>query len=693
MEIELQASEEHREELEMIDAMLSNNRAHLLYDAIEGSGETEQLKTVYTLFDYLKKEYLDGMRLTYEEVHETFAQRAIPLLKELEEDKAVLEEIVDAFLSRMVLNLITQDKVAFKVQDDMIRCLEELYDHREKPVVIERSSGGATKESKKKKKEKEPVPLVKNDFAHYDQRNREIADRCVAQRNPATDEIDIHFSKAKKRGRHQKIRNELVINTVEAMAGELIEKRQTLVHAHNQSTKSNNTNNSGSDSSTPSSPSSAASLILLGQKANTIDYYPIFKETLEVFNRCIPKRNNHGFYIQRLIQFIRTLDSHVWPLHGLMALANNMNYCVRAETVKMSFDRSVRRFYCCFSGLELQDGELATCIRVVENDAERLKEWRDNPPSNRRPFETEEFTRSVAAFYLKKQLCCRSTLFYGEFSDRYKSRFPDVFLSSSNTTTTTDVTTNTNHKRKRETPSVVKNKPNKKLKCEDTGLFDSLRPFDTKSEPCMMRIMMRHLHQVLELHLTSEQGRAIHYGEREDELYRRNYVQERDQITALLSSVTKKSFKGNMKQLAFYAVISSPDLRSAESDEKRLALSDLCIEAMLDFIEALVVPERKFPLFAASQKSRMMRAFVAAVEERCKKRGSTVANPFLLSSEERTECVKQMINIHWLMCCPLLFIILYGHLAREDATGYLRQANADTYSCKPLLKAFKLTLV
>lgn len=710
-----------REEAELIESMLTNNKVDVLYSALQESEtamEIEQIKTVHTLFDYLKKDYIDGMRLDYDEIRETFAQRANPLLGEVEEDKAILEEIIDTFLTRMILNLLTQDKVAFKVQDDMVRALEELYDHREKPIIIERSSGGTSKENKKRKKEKEPVLGVKKDFAHYDRRNKEIADRCIAQRDPLTDEIEIHYSKAKKRGRHQKIRNEVIINTVEAMAGELIEKRQTLNHTHSQSAKKASADGGGggggtspSDSSDISSPSSA-SMMIQGQKASTIDYYPIFKETLEVFNRCIPKAKNHGFYLQRLIQFIRTLDSHVWPLHGLMALANNLNYCVCASTVKLSFDRNVKRFYSCYSGLDLQDGQTVTCLRVVENDALRLKEWRDNPPSNRKPFETPEFTRSIGVFYLEKELCCPATLFFTEFSDRYKAHFPDCFdegttIGGTVVPSTTPTTAATTTKRKRVAP--VKTKPSKKVKmealgvatsetrCDDACLFDSLRPFDTKNDKCMLRVVMRHIHTGLEDHLASEEKQtAIWYAYTLKEQYKRNYVDERAQITGLLGGVTKKSFNANMKQLAFYTVISTPSLASVDDETTQLKLTDVCIDAMLDFIEAVVVPERKFPLFAASQKSRMMRAFVHHTEERIKRRKGP--NPFLVGEKNNNsinleECVKEMTNIHWLMCSPLLFIILFGHLAKEDATGLLRQTNTESYNCRALFKELELTLL
>lgn len=705
---------ETREETEMIESMLTNNKAHLLYDALGDQEEPiqmmdveeqERIKTVYTLFEYLKKEYLDGMRLEYSEVYDTFRDRVAPLLPELEQDRAVVEELIDTFLSRMVLNLITQDKVAFKVQDDMIHALEELYDHRERPIIVDRSTNGA-KENKKKKKEKEPVYQVKNDFPHYDRRNKEISERCIAHANPLTDEIEIHFSKAKKRGRHQKIRNEMIINSVEAMAGELIEKRQSLSHAHTQSSKAcANSPSSSSLSNSPSSPPPISGTQgQQGQKANGIDHYPIFKETLDIFNRCIPKTNNHGFYIQRLILFIRTLDSKVWPLHGLMSLANNMNYCVKAETVKLKFDRTVKRFYSCFSGIELQDGQEVTCLKVVENDAVRLKEWRDNPPINRKPFETPEFTRSIGVFYLEKNLCCPSTLFFTTFSDSYKAKFPEVFDGTNASLVSLKTEPKPQKKRK---ASLLQSEPstnNKKaktvvlsdVKCEDSSLFDSLIPFATKTRPSMLRVMMMHIDSVLETHLSKDTQRTVWYAYRHpEEKYKRNYADEKEQMIGLLEKMTKKSFHVDIKQLAFYAIVSSPALSMIEEGEAQIKLTDVCIEAILDFVEALVVPERKFSDFAATQKTRMMRAISHHTQERIKRRGLGIVNPFLISNSVKRDvgdATTKLETIHWFRCCPLLFIILFAHLAKEDASGLLRQPNTEAYDFKPLFKALQLTL-
>jgi hypothetical protein len=644
-----------------------------------------------------------------------------------------MEELIDTFLTRMVLNLITQDKVAFKVQDEMIHALEELYDHRERPIIVDRSANGA-KESKKKKKEKEPVLQVKNDFAHYDKRNKEISERCIAQSQPESDEIEIHFSKAKKRGRHQKIRNEMIINSVEAMAGELIEKRQTLSHAHAQCKANNNANspNSSINTSASSSPSTNGGGGG-GQKVNGIDYYPIFKETLSVFNRCIPKTDNHGFYIQRLIQFIRTLDSQVWPLHGLMSMANNMNYCVQAQKVTMKFDRTVKRFYCCFSGMEIRDGETVTCIRIVENDAVRLKEWRQNPPVDRKPFESPEFTRSVGAFYMKEKLCCPSTLFFTTFSDRYKAQFPDCFDGSNAPILPSPIkkqepSSTTNTKKKRKISSIIESKPQVKqevsatdveepqlkkvktvtlsdVKCDDACLFDSLLPFATKTRPSMLRVLMLHLVNAIEMHLAKPkskdggQERAVWYAYRgHEEKYRRNYVDEREQMYGLLEKMTKKSFQADIKQLAFYSIISSPApaLNSIEEGQPQMAVTDVCVDAILDFVEALVIPERKFVDFANAQKTRMMRAICHYTQQRIKRRGLGVANPFIVTTtggkRDLVEATEQIHSIHWLMCCPLLFLIIFSHLAKEDATGLIRQPNIEAYDYKPLFKALQLTL-
>jgi len=502
------------EEAVVIETMIKNNKVHLLYDAMgkevpnqvkkervkttRGGGGEDSSKTIQSLFEYTKGgEFLDKMRLDYEEIYQTFSERARPLLGELREDKALIMEIIDSFITRMVLNMVTQDKLAVKARTDMVDRIEALYDHRDGKAVTR----------------------VKNDFANYDYVNECISRRCKESRDEATDELYARFSEPKKRGRHPKTKTEEVVNEIEVIAGEYIAKRLTLGPSLAVTNSGGSSESSGpsSPTNTSGSGSSDESHVNLIQKAGSIDYYPVFQQILETYNRCTPKLNNHGFYLQRLMHFIRVLDSRQWPLHGLMSVANNMNYCVHAETVKMHFDRAKKRFYCCYSGLEIQNNETITYLRVVENDAARLKEWRENPILMGKPFESPEFTRSIAAFYLKKELCCPSTLFYTPFTETYKANFPDYFnvaataTKSSKATAAAAMAVTTTTKKKRvvkpkrkalealplvidddEEPVTKKARTDAQpsssrivltdIRCDDDSLFESLSVY-TQKEP------------------------------------------------------------------------------------------------------------------------------------------------------------------------------------------------------------------
>lgn len=694
------------EESALIDDMLSKNKIHLLYDALstpipvptttatikqEAStsavASPEEAKTIYTLFEYLKPEFLNHFRLNYDEVYATFCERAKPLKDELMEDESIVRQIIDTFVSRMFLNLITQDKVALKVRSDMVERIEALYDHHQ----------GV------------PVTECKNDFAHNDYVTRIISERCKEGRNEATDEINARFSKPKKRGRHQKLRPEEVVNEVESIAGEYIAKRLSLAQATAAAAAAM------ADSPTTTNMAKNGSVATTTGLVNGIDYYPIFQQTLEIFNRCNPKLNNHGFYIQRLLHFIRTLDARQWPLHGLMRAANNMNYCLEVQTVKMNFDRSKRRFYCCFSGTEIQDGETVTLLRLVENDAERLKAWRENPIISGKPFEAPEFTRSVCAFYMKKELCCASTLFFAPFSERYKAHFPDYFNHASSSTTTTTTTPIpapkaskkrvTKPKRKasdkeesmngqplkkpRLMPAVERkktktteksSKKNKRrimlsdVKCEDECLFDSLSA--PVQEPALMtiRVAMATLCHVIEEHLARDPLFNGVWFHRKDASLEKNYSVEKMAVKELLDAATKKSFIEDLQGLIIYGLLSSPPpLTVSYSEETMVKDVAPCYAALLDFVEALMLPDKKLSLFAAPQQNVMVRGLMHETRRHSKARPVDHENVFA----QRRSLVDTVSSLCWLKRCPLVFLFVYSYMVAHDADGYLKQANQE----------------
>lgn len=681
---------EEVEESEVIQNMIKNNKVHLLYDAMGkevptpikkervktvksgGGGGEDSCKTIHSLFEYTKKEFIDKMRLDYEEIHATFSERARPLLQELEDDKAIIMEIIDTFVNRMVLNLIVHDKVALKARTDMVDRIESLYDHR----------NGV------------PVTKVKNDFANYDYVNECLSRRCKESRDQETDELYARFSEPKKRGRHPKMKTEEVINEIETIAGEYIAKRLTLVQSVMTKPPTTNSGDSSPNSSSSSGGSSVDECApVFIQKAGSIDYYPIFQQVLETYNRCTPKLNNHGFYIQRLLHFIRVLDSRQWPLHGLMSIANNMNYCVHAETVKMHFDRTKKRFYCCYSGLEIQNNETVTYLRVVENDATRLKEWRENPILMGKPFESPEFTRSIAAFYLKKELCCPSTLFYTPFTDTYKAKFPDYFDAATTTKTTkcsSTATTAAATKKKRvlkpkrkalePLPIVIDDDEEEKepvtkkarldpqparivltdIRCDDDdddnddNLFESLAMYAT--EPVVEVAPLTNLRTCMSslLHRIEVDNKWYGCEVKEESLpLIKRYKTERDVMHGLLDLATKKSCLTVIKEMIGHAMVDDS------------VSVDHCYVTLLDFIEAVIVPEKKLSSFAVHQTNVVMRVLLH--EARRHARGRALSSLFIVTN------VDEMVHSSWFKTCPILFMALFDYMSKHDLSGLLKK--------------------
>lgn len=672
--------EDQEEEKEMISSMLSNNKVHMLYDALgqeilptpkpsekkkskeeenllstftdvvedkatvveeeEEEGE-EEIKNVHDLFSYyLGSDYLDKLRLDYDELYALFCERAKPLKDEVEEDKEIIKEVIDSFIRRIVLNLLVHDKLCAKTRVEMVDRIEGLYDHR--------VSNG------------EPIKKVKNDFAHYDYINGIISARCKEARDPKTDRINIRFSEHKKRGRHPKQRAEEVTNEIETIAGEYIAKRLGLLQAA-AALAANNTH---------------ATTVKEQQRTSGIDYYPTFQDILETCNKSIPKENNHGFYTKRLLHLIRALkDSRVWPLHGLMSVAHNLNYFIHADTVKMNFDRTKRRFYCCFSGLEIIDGETVTCLRLVENDAERLKEWRDSPMMIGKPFKAPEFTRSVYAFYMKKELCCASTLFFTPFSEKYKAAFPEYFderdkRKTKNTPAPTKKKRVVNPKRKasEEKPDTKKRpklevKKEAEMEVEDT-FFESLSTRATK-KPLFMA-SLRHCMASLSHVMPKE------------------YEQLRTTAFQIFDCISKRSFVSDMQGVIFTAIMTLNN--NLDEDAVLLCVAE-CYTAMFAFTEALVAPEFTLSHYGSAQTNLTMRALFHAARQHAKERTPEGENPF-----KQVCTTEDLLLIEPLKKCPLFFILLFNYMAEKDTLTHLKPCEPliEKEECLHMLSHFKL---
>lgn len=596
------------EEDDVFQHMIKRNKMPLLYDAFGKETTTtavvitpvsNEQKTIYSLFDtYLSASFLDHFRLAYDEVYETVSARAKPHCNEVARDKQQIEAIIDGFISRMVLEMLDLDKTTTKARE-IGEKIDALY-------YVRTDQQGKTS----------LVSRVKNDFVRRDEVDRMRLTREKSALDRTTDRVFMHFSEPKKRGRHSKNRVEEVWNEIETLASQYIIAKK-------------------SDSTEP---------VVTQQKAANIDLYPIFERELTIRNKAIPQLANHGWYLENLLRAIRALDPKVWPLHGLASMLHNANYVIHAKRVVTKFDRTQRRFYCCFSGLEIKSGETVTWIKVVENDAERLAAWQVNNGSAAsamridRPFESPEFKRSVASFYMKTELCCPISLFYAPFSQAYKTRFASHF---------TPKTISVDLKRKATTDS------------------------PSKAVPKRARQEVHHpLAQVM-LHLVSivrgdDDDDALWF---HDELvkYRKNYASEKTEIISVFEAMREKTYTVDLQRVLYYCLLGSPyyDIESASPNTQLRHIADF-LDAVLDFFELCSTVKHATSILA--------QRLTLSIEKRKNHRTeySNLLGARISDKMSESQALSQFASLPVVSQFPLFFIALFEYLFAQDIGHCIR---------------------
>ena len=343
--------------------------------SLEQMIDRHQHKTVYTLLALLERR--DAIRLSYDELLRTFRDRARPLVEVVQENRGVIERVIEQYCTRLLLKLLLLDKSALRLSEFVER-IERLYE-REPPPPPPPSSQNKNNSQEPPRSER-IIDRVKNDFVYYDAVNAMINARCTQGGDMTTDELYNSNSVARKRGRKKKQKEgdavEPVPDALEHIMASLIQNGKKSIAAA-----------SGGSKSSP-----------------VVDLYPAYKRCLEVLNESIPKRDNHGLLLEHLIQSMRRLSVDDGVPSELLCVINNAQYCTAARPVRLSFDPERERFYCCVTGEALENGEEVNWLQFVERDARRGGD--DDRASGLdvigRPFEQEEFTRSIKSFLFKR---------------------------------------------------------------------------------------------------------------------------------------------------------------------------------------------------------------------------------------------------------------------------------------------------
>lgn len=364
-----------------------------------------QAKTIDTLMGKFDSGYLEPICINFDEILRNFRHKGKPLIGELYDNKDELMKTVAMYINRMILGLLSLDKVGMKL-GKMIDRVESLYycsgfiDDPEDP------------NPKKKRKLPVFVPKFMNDFSNVDYVRSMIENRVTSGVDKLNDDFYKILSSAKQRGRRKKNAIEYSYNPVEIIAKSYIKSKKlettksaskkaaTTATSSSSSSGSNEDNNEEEldviEIDEPSTKSTATT-----KSTSTIDQYPTFQKCLEILNQSIPKSTNHGSFLESITDCNRYLENTDFPAHGFLSTINNMFCCVAHNKIRMSFDPNQRRFYCAITGEEIKNGEEVRRLLFIEREPEREKDWVDFKIVEPRIFEHEKITKSVRTYLIK----------------------------------------------------------------------------------------------------------------------------------------------------------------------------------------------------------------------------------------------------------------------------------------------------
>jgi len=133
------------------------------------------------------------------------------------------------------------------------------------------------------------------------------------------------------------------------------------------------------------------------------------------------------------------------------------------------------------------------------------------------------------------------------------------------------------------------------------------------------------------------------------------YNKERHAIRLLLEEATKKSLPSVLNQIIERTMV-----------DDALTVYH-CYTLLLDFTEAVIVPEKRLSSFALHQTNVVMRALLHEARHRARERTS----PSFVTAAAITT-VDEMVHSPWFKACPLLFMILFGYMVECDQHGLLK---------------------
>ena len=348
---------------------------------------------VYKLFHYLEEGVTQRLQVPYEQVIALLRERCVKLVPDTERRQQQITATTRAYAHYTLLRMLTADANGARMKT-ILGQLQELY----------LWWAG------------EPVRAAKNNWAHVTQLHTLLARTHAESLDCANDQFYRKCADVKKRGRRpghenanpphplNQLKAEYILSAKTAPPVVYDQRDQQFYLAH------------------------SATQPLAGSQL-AVDYYPVFVKLLGVVNACVPRHDNHGWFTERLRQAAEHLSAREWPMHGLVCSLMNLQAVLEHRRVRI-VSRGPRRFYCCYTGQALQDGEEVWLLRLLVHSPERHRQW---VREGRQPVSKADeplLTASIRCYYIKTRVTGLCSLFFSEFDARYKQKFPEYFQAT-----------------------------------------------------------------------------------------------------------------------------------------------------------------------------------------------------------------------------------------------------------------------
>jgi len=371
---------------------------------------------VFSLFPYLSDEMVARLLPDPLGIERVIHDRCHHLLRDVEKRRSQIASMQRAFICRLLLEMLAMDERGHRF-GQMLARFEELYLLWEDEAVVQaRQRAGTDAQQRRTAIERAFVRGGKNNATNVDRLHTLALETYALTQTPERDKWAEKCANAKQRGRKPRAEKEHEPHPIDRIRASQIESLRTMPPVvYNEQDR---------QCYLAFAPPKDA---VVANSQLKVDYYPLCVKVLDVFCQGLPRDTNHGWFTARLRRAARCLTPRQWPMHGLVQSLINLEGVVERTRVRLQLRQPTDRYYCCYSGLPLQDGEEVWRMRLLVLSPARHQKWVVEGERPMAPHLAPELERSVRVYYMKSRVTSVTSLFYTDFPDHYRRQHGAYF--------------------------------------------------------------------------------------------------------------------------------------------------------------------------------------------------------------------------------------------------------------------------